>query len=245
MRSLYRAEVSHVDHWVGALITQLRAKNQLDTTAVIFTSDHGTYFGEHGLLGKPVKIGSLSAIYEELGHLPLIVRHPQGLGAGQKIRGFGQPPDLYATALDLAGIPKVPWAQGNSLVPRLRGEPSLQQFAVGGYFPHKDRVSCVSVWTNEWALVHSPITGSHHAELYHVPSDPRHTRNVAAENRHVVEQLLKTLNDWLKTLGVPTARREQLLRNAPFTWPAKLRYRFWLHQQQRSYRQKFRDYATG
>ena len=53
MRRLYRAEVSQVDHWLGALIARLRDRQLLDNTALIFCSDHGIYLGEHGLIGKP------------------------------------------------------------------------------------------------------------------------------------------------------------------------------------------------
>ena len=245
MRSLYRAEVSQVDSWVGKLLAQLRTKNQLDNTAIIFTSDHGTYFGEHGLLGKPVKIGTLTAIYEQLGHLPMLLRHPEGLSAGKQITGIGQPPDLYLTALELAGIPRVPWAQGNSLVPRLHGEPSPQKFAVGGYFPHKGRVSCASVWTNEWALMHSPIDGLARAELYHTPTDPTHERNVAADNRETVENVFNLLSGWLDSIGVSPARKRQLLENAPFTKLDKLKYQLWLWKQRRAYRKNYRHYASA
>jgi arylsulfatase A-like enzyme len=245
MRSLYKAEVTQIDHWVGALITHLRDKRLLDNTAIIFCSDHGTYFGEHGLLGKPVKIGKLTAIYEELGHLPMILRHPEGLGAGKIIPGIGQPPDIFTTALDLAGIPPVPWAQGHSLVPRLCGAPSKQKFAVGGYFPHKGRVSCASVWTPEWALMHSPIDGLNQAELYQVTADPRHTHNVAPENRAVVETLFRQLSDWLDNLGVDPARKEQLLSNAPFGLRHKLQYKFWLWRNRLSYWMHYRHYASG
>jgi arylsulfatase A-like enzyme len=245
MRSLYRAEVTQTDHWIGAFLSQLRGKGLLDNTAVIFTSDHGTYFGEHGLLGKPVKMGKLGAIYEELGHLPLLLRHPEGLAAGKCIGGIGQPQDLFATALDLAGIPRVLWAQGNSLVPRLRGEPSPQKFAVGGYFPHKGRVNCISVWTEEWALMHSPTEGFAEAELYHVPTDPTHTRNVIAENRAVAQQLFDRLGGWLDELGVPPARKQQLLNNAPFSRWDKLKYSLWLSKNHFSYWKKYRHYDRG
>jgi arylsulfatase A-like enzyme len=243
MCSLYRAEVTQIDYWVGNLLSRLRDRRLLDNTAIIFCSDHGTYFGEHGLLGKPVKIGKLTAIYEELGHLPMILRHPEGLGAGKMIRGIGQPPDIFATALELAGIPRVPWAQGNSLLPRLKGEPSPQKFAVGGYFPHKGRVSCVSVWTDDWALMHNPTEGVHSAELYNQRADPRHTRNVAAENPEAVKKLVQQLAGWLNELRVSPVRQRQLLYNAPFRRADKFGYRLWLWRQHLFYWTNYRHFA--
>jgi arylsulfatase A-like enzyme len=245
MSTLYRAEVTQIDQWVGSLLGKLRDKRLLDNTAVIFTSDHGTYLGEHNLVGKPVKIGETRAIYEELGHLPMLLRHPEGLGAGKTIRGLGQPPDVFATALDLAGIPRVPWAQGNSLLPRLRGEASPQRFAVGGYHPHKGRTACVTVWTDDWCLIYSPTKGLDASELYHMTSDPTHTHNVIAENRTVAQQLFETLERWLSDLGVSSARRRQLLRDAPFTVWDKLQYKLWLQKNRAAFYMNYRAYGRG
>ena len=245
MRSLYAAEVTQVDYWVGQLVDRLRSRGLLDNTAIIFCSDHGIYFGEHGLVGKPVKIGHLTAMYEELGHLPMLVRHPEGLGAGRLIGGIGQPPDIFATALDLAGIARVPWAQGHSLVPRLRGESSAQKFAVGGYHPHRGRVSCLSLWSEEWCLMYSPTHGLDGSELYHVPSDPTHRTNVIAAHRAVAAELLDTMHRWLDSLDVPPARQDQLLHNAPFGQRHQITHQIWLWQRHLQYWWNYRHYARG
>jgi arylsulfatase A-like enzyme len=51
----YWGEVTMVDTWVGYLLRQLENMNLMDKTAIIFTTDHGFYFGEHdGLFGKSV-----------------------------------------------------------------------------------------------------------------------------------------------------------------------------------------------
>ena len=51
-RACYMGEISMVDHWFGYLMERVRVLNLLDDTAIIFVSDHGFYFGEHGLFGK-------------------------------------------------------------------------------------------------------------------------------------------------------------------------------------------------
>src|SRR3970282_92865 len=49
----YCGEITMVDTWVGYLLRRLENMELLQKTAVIFTTDHGFYFGEHGgLFGK-------------------------------------------------------------------------------------------------------------------------------------------------------------------------------------------------
>jgi arylsulfatase A-like enzyme len=245
MRSLYKAEVTQIDSWIGKLLDVLRNKGVLENTAVIFCSDHGYYFGEHGMVGKPVRVQKHTGIYEELGHIPLLIRHPDGLGAGTTVSGLAQPPDIFATALELAGIPRAPWAQGNSLVPRLRGEPSAQKFAICGYHPHRGRASCITVTTDEWALMHSPTPETQTSELYHVCSDPRHTRNVIQENPEVAAKLAQLIADWLEGLGVSAARKRQLLYNTPFTVWNKVSYKCWRARSRWSCWKNYRGYARS
>jgi len=245
MRSLYAAEVTQTDHWIGQLLDHLREKNLLGNTVVIFCSDHGYYFGEHGLLGKPLKrsLEKPTTIYEELGHLPLLIRHPSGLAAGKTISGLCQPPDLFATALDLAGVPAVEWSQGHSLAPRLRGAPGAQRFAVGGCHPHKGKVSCLTVWTNEWCFIYSPFEGLDGSELYHRPTDPAQANNVIADHRAVAERHFEKLCSWLDKLEVTAARRKQLLHAASFGQINRIKHRLWLSRNRRHYRKHYRDYA--
>ncbi|HTS17150.1 MAG TPA: sulfatase [Verrucomicrobiae bacterium] len=243
MRNLYKAEATEIDFWFGKLLDVLRNKGLLENTAVIFCSDHGFYFGEHNLIGKPVRMAKRTAIYEELGHIPLVIRHPKGLSAGRAISGLAQPLDLFPTALELAGIPRVPWTQGHSLVPRLEGAPSPQQFAVSGYHPHRGRASCITVTTKDWALMHSPTPDLQPSELYHMPTDPLHTRNVVHDNPDAVRELFGLVDHWLDDLGVPASRKRQLLHNAPFTLWHKLAYKCWVTSNRVSYWKNYRRYA--
>jgi arylsulfatase A-like enzyme len=245
MHSLYKAEATQTDFWIGKLLARLREKDVLGQTVVLFCSDHGYYFGEHNLIGKPMRIDKPTPIYEELGHCPLFIRHPDGVAAGQTISGLCQPPDLYATALELAGIPQVSWTQGHSLVPCLKGTAGGQPFAVCGCHPHSGRVSSLSVLTNEWFLLYSPKKQLDGSELYHVPSDPRQTRDVIAQNRDVAQKLFEILGNWLDTLDVPAARKNQLLYNAPFTRWNNLQHRWRIWSKRRSYERQFRDYTRA
>src|SRR4029079_13418691 len=86
--SLYAGEVTYVDHWIGIFLQRLKDLGLYDNSLIVFQSDHGEPFGEHGFIRKAFPRG-----YEELAHTPLLVRHPDGKGRGQKIDSFVQPPD--------------------------------------------------------------------------------------------------------------------------------------------------------
>jgi arylsulfatase A-like enzyme len=51
-RAFYCGEVTMVDRWVGRLLERIESLDLMEETAIVFTSDHGFYLGEHGLFGK-------------------------------------------------------------------------------------------------------------------------------------------------------------------------------------------------
>ena len=247
MRSLYKAEVSQIDYWMGELLNRLHELHLIEKTAVIFCSDHGFLLGELGLIGKLLGRNSShrKRIGEYLGHLPLLIRHPEGMAAGQTISGLCQPQDLFATALDFAGIPAVPWAQGHSLVPRLRGGQSPQRFAVSGSFPRRGDGNRQTVWTREWCFIYSPLDGLAGSELFHRATDPNLDRNVITRHPAVAEEHFAHLTSWLEGLHVPRLRRERLLHGKPFNWFDRTKHGVWRLRNRCSYQWNYRKYARS
>ena len=245
MRSLYRAEVTQTDYWIGELLEQIRSAKLLENTVVIFCSDHGHYFGEHNMIGKFMKRGGdrPSTIYEEIGHIPLLIRHPNGLAAGKTIPGLCQPQDLFPTLLDLAEIPAVSWAEGNSLLPRLKGEPGKQEFGIGGSHPHEGQLTCLTVWTDKWCLVYNPLTGLANAELFNRQEDPEQTQNVIESQRAIAQHHYDLIVTWMEKLMIPAPRQRQLLHNEDFDWANRMKYRLWMLRNRCVYLQRYRSYA--
>lgn len=96
--SAYYATVSQLDAQVGALMQQLRQKDLLKNTVVIFLSDNGYFLGNHGL-------GNKITMHEEAVRVPFFI-HWDGLpGKGVRFKGLVANIDLFPTVLDLAGIP--------------------------------------------------------------------------------------------------------------------------------------------
>ncbi len=110
VRNLDRAEATMVDHWFGVLLDKLEELGMTEDTAVIFASDHGYLFGEHGLTGKsllPELNGTMYyeaiRMYDEIRRVPLMVRGP-GIRGGVHSPALVQSPDLMPTILELAGL---------------------------------------------------------------------------------------------------------------------------------------------
>jgi arylsulfatase A-like enzyme len=122
-RALYAGEVTMVDRWIGFLLDRIATLDLLKNTAVIVTTDHGIYVGEHGYTGKGFVRGNLFGwipLYSEIARIPLLVYFP-GCRGGTHYKGLAQPVDLMPTILEMMGVPRPPSVESNSLVPALTG----------------------------------------------------------------------------------------------------------------------------
>jgi arylsulfatase A-like enzyme len=105
-RALYRGEVAYADHWVGTLLTGLeRPLGPL----VVLTADHGESF-EDGVFFEHAE-----SLFEAATRIPLILRHPRLLPAGERRHGQASAVDIAPTILDLLGIAAPP-GSGRSLL---------------------------------------------------------------------------------------------------------------------------------
>jgi arylsulfatase A-like enzyme len=102
--ALYSGAVRSVDRWLGVLLDALRAEGVYDDTLVVFTSDHGEEFGEHnpGIFYN----GHGHSMFEELVHIPLVVKLPASAHAGTRVTAPVRLIDVYPTVLDVLGVPR-------------------------------------------------------------------------------------------------------------------------------------------
>ena len=200
-KAIYAAEVSMVDKWIGRLLQQLDDLGYRENTAVLHLSDHGHYFGDHGLQGKPFR--ELLWLYEGLIRNALTLRLPEGRGAGQRVQALTQPPDVTATLLDLAGLgpEALPGLQGRSLLPVLDGAlpaGGAPDAVFTSRYPILDgMVSPCVVTTEEWSYQYWP--GDPDGErLYHLPSDPGQDTDLRPERPEVARELRARYLGWLR-----------------------------------------------
>ena len=113
--ALYDGEIAQNDASFGRLVDDLRARGLLDRSAVVFTSDHGEEFHEHGGWRHA------ESLFEEVLRVPLVVRLPGGGSAGATVADPADQIDIAPTLLDLAGVAAPPELPGASLLPVIGG----------------------------------------------------------------------------------------------------------------------------
>ncbi len=206
VKAMYAAEISMVDKWMGHLLQQVDHLGYRENTLVIHISDHGHYFGDHGLQGKPYQ--ELYWLYEGLIRTALTVRLPEGRGAGRRVTSPAQPPDVTATILDLAGA-TLPGAQGRSLVGAIAGDAASGTAGVssaGGvasraaytsrYPILAGKVTPCAISTEEWSYQYWP--GQPEDErLYHLPSDPGQQNDLRQSRSEIARELRAEYLAWL------------------------------------------------
>lgn len=95
----YYGMISMMDHYIGTILDKLDMLGIADNTIVVFTTDHGHFFGQHGLQAK----GGFH--YEDLIKLPFLVRYPGRVPAGKVSGAIQSLVDLAPTFLSLCDIP--------------------------------------------------------------------------------------------------------------------------------------------
>ena len=172
--------VAGVDASVGRVLDWLDRRGLARDTLVIYASDQGFFLGEHGWYDK-------RWIYEESLRFPLLVRWPGVISPGTTEERLVSGIDLAPTLCELGGAAALPRAQGMSLAPLLRGDPSATWRDAIYYryyeYPEPHRVEPhYGLRTATHKLVHFPRLGA--TELYDLRADPRELRNLVHDPRH-------------------------------------------------------------
>lgn len=208
--ALNYGSISHIDATIGRVMQALRDTGLDENTVVIFTSDHGDFFGDHQLLFKgPIH-------YQSLIRTPFIWRDPQALPAAARSQALCSTADIAATVLARAGVPAYNGMQGQSLLPLMSGatetvrdalliEEEGQRTMFG--FPGRTRMRTLQTARHRLSVYADADWG----ELYDLHEDPHELRNLwhdpAAEARRgeLLMALSQTMIRHAETSPNPTA----------------------------------------
>jgi arylsulfatase A-like enzyme len=156
---------------VGQILNALTATGQLDNTMIIFTSDHGYFYGEHCLSVER------RLAYEETIRIPLLVRYPPLIKPATVFDPFVLSIDLAPTLLELGDAKMPERMHGRSLLPLLKGEnyqprtSVLIEYFSDNVFPRVKNMGYQAVRTERWKYIHY-LELTDCDELYDLQADP-------------------------------------------------------------------------
>ena len=228
----YRGEVTMVDTWVGYLLRMVENMGLMENTAIIFTSDHGFYFGEHdGLFGKLTfdkgpdgalfKHGDANArwdfspLYEEIVLLPLLVYVP---GADPGVYGgLTSAVDVMPTVLEMIDRPVPEWVEGISMLPGVHDRSAPGRDFTVSTVPFANPGDPVrSVDNIRRQLGRAPVTtvttdewsllysvDEGASQLYHLPTDPNQTNDLISGKGDIAGDVHQSLSKFMSETRVP------------------------------------------
>jgi len=198
-----------VDEGLGRILAALEESGRLDDTLVVFTSDNGYFYGEHGLTIER------RLPYEESVRTPLLVRYPPLVAPGTVVDALVSSIDVAPTVLEIAGVGVPASVQGRSLAPLLGGEVRAAHEAILiEFYGHENPFSWTAdldyrvVCKGRYKLIRW-IRFEDQAELYDIEADPYelHNRIADPELSGVVADLEKELKQLaLESLGLEGQR---------------------------------------
>ncbi len=183
---LYDAGIREMDTALALFFERFRDLGLEADTVLVLISDHGEEFLEHGGINH-------NSVYQEIMHVPLILRLPGASFGGTRVSARVRLIDVMPTLLALAGLSPPPRAQGESLIPLYaRAGPKRDRFVFSEWRIGGQR----ALQTDAWKFVQRPG----HDELYDLAADPGERKNLAATQGQLVYQAA-TRSDRLQSLS--------------------------------------------
>ncbi len=188
---LYDAGINKMDAGtLPALLSKLDALGLANDTLVVFTSDHGEAFQEHGtFLHEDLHVETL--------HVPLVLRFPQRLPAGRRVQAPARLLDVTPTILDLVGLPIPAQAEGVSLERAARDRPdaTVPEVVFSEYSDAAAGRVFESIRREPWVMIRDGAA----VQLFDTTKDAGERRDRASSDPERVTSLGAELDRWHDT----------------------------------------------
>jgi arylsulfatase A-like enzyme len=208
VRALYDGEITFTDKAVGALLEGLEERGLKENTLVVFVSDHGEEFYEHGGFEHG------HTMYDELIKVPLMFSLPGEISPGKRISRQVRMMDVMPTILDYLGICSLSHMEGASLRPLISGEGEPED-RTDVLLPHKFAYSEAMLYGSEkkcitafpWKVVYDLVSAE--TMVFDLGEDPAELSDLAESEppeadllQEVLFQTLLNISDtWYIELG--------------------------------------------
>ena len=200
--ALYGGEVTYADYQIGRLMRALRERGVLDETLFAVTADHGESLTEHDYY-----FGHSHLLYEPSLRVPLILRLPGKVPAGQIVSEPVSLLDLFDTFAELLGVTRPGGSDGRSVVPLIEGG-DREEAALFHERPPSGAGPLFALRRGPWKYIRSD-DGTE--ELYDLSADPRESRDLAPVERDRCDRMRSELLSWVdggKRVDRPELDRE-------------------------------------
>lgn len=182
IQAAYDAEIRSMDRAFGRLLDELRARGLYERTIIVFTSDHGEEFGEHGQWGWHAH-----SLFEELIRVPLVIRLPGDGPRGLRVRRQVRSIDVAPTILDALAVPVRGDFAGVSLLPSMQGERGERLLAISQLDLQGSGAPVQSIRSRRWKL--------YGGRLYDLAEDPDELGDATASHWDIVAGLQNALEE--------------------------------------------------
>jgi arylsulfatase A-like enzyme len=169
----YDESIRDSDLRVGETLAALRELGLEENTLVVLTSDHGEEFFEHGGCDHG------ETLYDEVLHVPLVLRHPAGIASGVRIPGQVRLIDVAPTILALLDLEIPEGFAGRSLTPQLSGE-AEDRPVFAGFLANGE--PAVALRMDGFKYMHHPRRLRY--ALYDLKTDPEEQINLIGSGHH-------------------------------------------------------------
>ncbi len=209
-KDMYDGGIVYSNQLLARVVEALRVRGLLDQTVLVVLADHGEILGE-----RADYFGHGPTLYQESIGVPLLVRYPPRIPAGVQVAQPVSTLGVFATILDLAGIEAPPTLQVGSLVPLATGEsrdgggPVLSELHVSPELEPSAKANDPQMhYDRRYRLLREGSfklieTSKGETFFYDLASDPRETRDLAAERPSEVLAMKARLAKVEQEIGLP------------------------------------------
>lgn len=181
----YDGEIAFADSQMGRILTELDTLGLTDRTVIMVIGDHGESLGEHGEAAHGF------FIYNSVTRVPFVIRSPFSLARERRVSDPVRSVDVFATALDLLGLPAPTTVPGVSLAPLMSGAPELGLDAYSeAMYPlhHYGWSDLRALRSGRYKVIDAP-----RPELYDIDRDPGEQTNLYDTRRSLADRMIGQL----------------------------------------------------
>lgn len=189
-------KLSFMDYHIGLLLDRLKRLELYDNSLIIIASDHGDLYGEHNSYSHS------DDLYNELIHVPLIIKYPDKLNRRGASDDYIQTVDLMPEVLSVLGLPIPGNIQGQPIndvnhkiiaeLFRCKYRPMAQNYPEKY---HRDLKALIA--TDKYKYIQSSNANS---ELYDLANDPYERQNIITTSREKASSMDTQLENWSRSI---------------------------------------------